>query len=182
MMMALGTAIVTEAFPPSERGRAMGITGSMVSIGIVLGPVLGGLLIGALSWHWIFFVNLPIGIVGTWMVLRFVPAFKPAGGQRFDLAGALTLFAGLMAFLMALTLGQQVGFTEWYVLALFAASLVFLAAFIAIERKVRFPMIDLGLFRNRSVQHQPGHRLYDIHQHGRDHHPDALLSGERAGV
>ena len=60
----------------------------MVSVGIVLGPVLGGLLIGALSWHWIFFVNLPIGIVGTWMVLRFVPALKPAGGQRFDLLGA----------------------------------------------------------------------------------------------
>jgi EmrB/QacA subfamily drug resistance transporter len=149
MMMALGTAIVTEAFPPSERGKAIGITGSMVSIGIVLGPVLGGLLIGALSWHWIFFVNLPIGIVGTWMVLRFVPAFKPAGKQRFDLAGALTLFAGLMAFLLALTLGQQVGFGEWYVLVLFGTSFVCLAAFVAIERSVRDPMIELGLFRNR---------------------------------
>jgi EmrB/QacA subfamily drug resistance transporter len=149
MMMALGTAIVTEAFPASERGRAIGITGSMVSIGIVVGPVLGGLLIGALSWRWIFFVNLPIGIVGTWMVLRFVPAFKPPGGQRFDLAGALALFVGLMAFLVALTLGQQVGFAEWYVLALFGASLICLAAFVAIERKVRFPMIELSLFRSR---------------------------------
>jgi EmrB/QacA subfamily drug resistance transporter len=149
MMMALGTAIVTEAFPPSERGKALGITGSMVSIGIVVGPVLGGLLIGALSWRWIFFVNLPIGMVGTWMVIRFVPAFKHAGGQRFDLAGALALFAGLMALLLALTLGQQVGFTELSVLALFATSLICLAIFIAIERKVRFPMIDLGLFRNR---------------------------------
>jgi EmrB/QacA subfamily drug resistance transporter len=149
MMMALGTAIVTEAFPPSERGRALGIIGSMVSIGIVVGPVLGGLLIGALSWHWIFFVNLPVGVVGTWMVLRFVPALRPKGGQRFDLAGALTLFVGLIAFLMALTLGQQVGFIEWYVLALFATSLICLVVFIAIERRVRFPMIDLGLFRNR---------------------------------
>jgi EmrB/QacA subfamily drug resistance transporter len=149
MMMALGTAIVTEAFPPSERGKALGITGSMVSIGIVVGPVLGGLLIGALSWRWIFFVNLPIGIVGTWMVIRFVPDFKPAGGQRFDLAGALALFGGLMALLLALTLGQQVGFGELSVLALFATSLTCLTTFIAIERKVRFPMIDLGLFRNR---------------------------------
>jgi EmrB/QacA subfamily drug resistance transporter len=149
LMMALGTAIVTEAFPPSERGRALGIIGSMVSIGIVAGPVLGGLLIGALSWHWIFFVNLPIGIAGTWMVIRFVPAFKPAGGQRFDLAGALTLFAGLMALLMALTLGQQLGFAEARVLVLFAFGLVLLAAFVAIERRVRFPMIDFSLFRNR---------------------------------
>jgi len=149
MLMALGMAIVTEAFPPSERGRALGISGTMVSIGIVVGPVLGGLLIGALSWHWIFFVNLPVGIVGTWMVIRFVPALNPAGGQRFDLAGALTLFLCLMALLMALTLGQRKGFTDILVLALLAASLAFLALFITIERRIQYPMIDLGLFRDR---------------------------------
>ena len=65
MMMALGVAIVTEAFPPSERGRALGLAGSIVSIGIVVGPVLGGLIIDALSWHWIFYVNLPVGILGS---------------------------------------------------------------------------------------------------------------------
>ncbi len=149
MLMALGTAIVTEAFPPSERGKALGIIGSMVSVGIVLGPVLGGLLIGALSWHWIFFVNLPIGIVGTWMVIRFVPSIKPAGGQRFDLLGAVTLFASLMALLVALTLGQQVGLTDPSILALLAVWLAFLAIFIAIEWKSRQPMVDLQLFRNR---------------------------------
>lgn len=149
MTMALGAAIVTESFPPTERGRALGIIGSMVSIGIVAGPVLGGLLIGALSWRWIFFVNLPVGIVGTWMALRYVPAFKPPGDQRFDLAGAVMLFAGLMALLMALTLGQQSGFTEPVVLVLLAAGLVCLGLFILIERRVRFPMIDLGLFRSR---------------------------------
>jgi EmrB/QacA subfamily drug resistance transporter len=149
MMMALGMAIVTEAFPPSERGKALGISGSIVSIGIVVGPVLGGILIGALSWHWIFFVNLPIGIVGTWAVVRFVPAFKPAGGQRFDVPGALALFVSLMALLMALTLGQQRSFTEPAVLALFAAWLVTLAIFLAIERKSPQPMIDLNLFKNR---------------------------------
>jgi EmrB/QacA subfamily drug resistance transporter len=149
MTMALGAAIVTESFPPSERGRALGIIGSMVSIGIVAGPVLGGLLIGALSWRWIFFVNLPVGVVGTWMALRYVPAFKPPGGQRFDLAGAAILFAGLMSLLLALTLGQQSGFTETVVLALFAASLICLALFVLIERRVRFPMIDLSLFQSR---------------------------------
>jgi EmrB/QacA subfamily drug resistance transporter len=149
MMMALGMAIVTEAFPPSERGKALGISGSMVSVGIVVGPVLGGLLIGALSWHWIFFVNLPIGIAGTWMVIRFVPALKPAGGQRFDVPGALALFASLMALLMALTLGQQKSFTEPAVLVLFAVWLVTLAIFIVIERKSHQPMIDLNLFKNR---------------------------------
>jgi EmrB/QacA subfamily drug resistance transporter len=149
MMMALGMAIVTEAFPPSERGKALGISGSMVSVGIVVGPVLGGLLIGVLSWHWIFFVNLPIGIAGTWMAVRFVPALQPAGGQRFDVPGALTLFVSLMALLMALTLGQQRSFTEPAILALFAVWLVTLVSFLAIERKSRQPMIDLNLFKNR---------------------------------
>jgi EmrB/QacA subfamily drug resistance transporter len=149
MMMALGMAIVTEAFPPSERGKALGISGSMVSIGIVVGPVLGGLLIGALSWHWIFFVNLPVGIAGTWMVIQFVPAFKPAGDQKFDLAGALVLFISLMALLMGLTLGQRVGFTQPGTLALFAVWLAFLTLFIAIERKSHQPMVDLELFKNR---------------------------------
>jgi EmrB/QacA subfamily drug resistance transporter len=149
MMMALGTAIVTEAFPPSERGKALGIIGSMVSIGIVVGPVVGGLLIDALSWNWIFFVNLPVGIVGTAMVLRFVPTLQPPGGQRFDLPGALALFASLLCLLVALTRGQQVGFAEPAILALFAAWLVLLLAFVAVERRVSQPMIDLGLFRNR---------------------------------
>jgi len=149
LLMALGMAIVTEAFPPSERGKALGISGSMVSIGIVVGPVLGGLLIGALSWHWIFFVNLPIGIAGTWMVIRFVPDLKPAGGQRFDLLGALTLFVSLMALLLGLTLGQRQGFGQPGILALFAGWLAFLALFIAIEWKSPHPMIDLSLFKNR---------------------------------
>ena len=149
MMMALGTAIVTEAFPPAERGRALGIIGTMVSVGIMIGPVLGGLLIGAFSWRWIFFVNLPVGVVGTVMVARFVPALKPPGGQRFDYWGALALFISLIALLLALTLGQSTGFTETRILALFAVWLVFLVIFVAIERRIEQPMIDFGLFQNR---------------------------------
>jgi EmrB/QacA subfamily drug resistance transporter len=149
MMMALGTAIVTEAFPPPERGKALGIMGSIVSIGIVVGPVLGGIVIGALSWRWIFYVNLPIGIAGILMVTRFVPDIRPAGKQRFDYLGASTLFVSLMALLLALTFGQQIGFTEIAVLALFAIWLGFLAIFLIIESKSNQPMIDLSLFENR---------------------------------
>ena len=149
MMMALGTAIVTEAFPSTERGRALGLMGSTVSIGIVIGPVLGGILISGFSWRWIFFVNLPIGILGILLVARFVPDLKPAGSQRFDYLGAFTLFASLMALLMALTLGQQMGFAETLVLSLFAIWFVFLAIFIVVEWKSSQPMIDLSLFKNR---------------------------------
>ena len=70
MIMALGAAIVTESFPPIERGKAMGMIGSIVSIGIMMGPALGGVILSALSWRWIFYVNLPVGIIGTIMVQR----------------------------------------------------------------------------------------------------------------
>jgi EmrB/QacA subfamily drug resistance transporter len=149
MTAALGMAIITEAFPASERGKALGIGGSIVSVGIVLGPTLGGILIDALSWHWIFFVNVPIGIVGIFMVARFVPNFKPAGGQRFDYWGAITLFVSLTCLLLALTVGQRVGFSRLPILLLFSGWAVFLAVFVVIELKTSQPMIDFSMFENR---------------------------------
>ncbi|MCI0393452.1 MAG: MFS transporter [Chloroflexi bacterium] len=148
MILALGLAITTESFPPQERGKALGVTGAIISVGIVVGPVLGGLLLDALSWHWIFFVNLPVGIIGTWMAIQFLPDLRPAGGQRFDYLGAATLLISLLALLLALTIGQSLGFGSGTTLALFAASAVSLAAFIAIEWRARQPMIDLRLFAN----------------------------------
>ena len=148
MIMALGMAITTEAFPPSERGRALGITGTIVSVGIAVGPTLGGLIVKTLSWHWIFFVNLPVGIIGTFMVVRYVPAFKPPGGQHFDYWGALTLCISLLSLLVALTLGQRLGFGDRTVLLLIGSWIVFLAVFISLELRIEQPMIDLRLFHN----------------------------------
>jgi EmrB/QacA subfamily drug resistance transporter len=149
MILGLGMAVVTEAFPPSERGKALGISGAMASLGIVTGPTLGGLLLSVLSWHWIFFVNLPVGIVGTILVLRFVPAIRPPGGQRFDFAGALTMLACLFTLLLALSLSQRSGFTDPVVLALLGVCAASLLLFIWIEQRVDQPMVDLQLFRNR---------------------------------
>jgi len=109
---------------------------------------LGGLIVKNLSWNWIFFVNLPIGIVGTWMVIRYVPAFKPPGGQRFDYWGALTLCISLLSLLVALTLGQRRGFGDQVVLLLIGSWIIFLALFLFIELRIDQPMIDLRLFRN----------------------------------
>ncbi len=147
MILALGSAIVTESFPPEERGRALGVSGTAVSLGIVIGPTLGGLLIDALSWRWIFFVNLPVGIIGTLMAIRYVPAIKPRGGQHFDIWGSTTLVAGLLCLLLALTWGQTIGFTEGRIVLLFAGSLLFLIIFLLIESRIEDPVIDLSLFR-----------------------------------
>lgn len=148
MILSLGQAILTEAFPPSERGRALGVSGAIVSIGIIAGPTLGGLILGALSWHWIFFVNLPVGIVGVWVAMRYVPHSRPRGGQVFDIAGAVALFVSLLTLFLALTFGQSWGFGSVRVLLLFAAAVMALFTFVQIERRVAQPMIDLRLFRN----------------------------------
>jgi hypothetical protein len=101
--------------------------------------------------HWIFFVNLPIGIIGTWMVIRFVPAIRPAGEQKFDIWGGLVFFATLLMFLLALTLGHQIGFVAWPVLALLGGSLSLGMVFIYIEMKTKDPMLDLRIFRDRHL-------------------------------
>ncbi|MAT96061.1 MAG: MFS transporter [Anaerolineaceae bacterium] len=149
MTQALGTAIITEAFPDSERGKALGTAGTLVSIGVVLGPTLGGLLIESFSWHWIFLVNLPVGIIGVVMVMRYVPNLQPEGEQSFDYAGAAVLFVGLLTLLLGLTLGQQWGFTDRRVWLMLAGALLLIGLFIGIEARVAQPMIDLRLFRNQ---------------------------------
>ncbi len=148
MIMALGAAIVTEAFPPIERGKAMGMIGSIVSIGIVMGPALGGIILSALSWRWIFYVNLPVGIIGTLMVQRNLPDFKPNGRQRFDIWGALSLCSSISFLLIGLTLGQRLGFFQPLVYLLLGLWLILLALFIFIEHKTAEPIINPKLFHN----------------------------------
>ena len=151
MVFALGFALVTEAFPPAERGRALGTMGAIVSVGVILGPTIGGVLIDSLGWRWIFFVNLPIGIAGTFTAIRYVPDVPPHGGERFDFAGAGVFLVTLLSFLLGLTFGQTRGFGDGLPLALLATAAVGLPLFVAIERHAAHPMLDLTLFRNRLV-------------------------------
>ncbi|MEX1020988.1 MAG: MFS transporter [Litorilinea sp.] len=148
MIMALGAAIVTEAFPAKERGRALGMIGTSVSIGVVIGPTLGGVILDLLNWHWIFLVNLPLGIIGTVIAVRFLPAFRPPGGQRFDYAGAIAMFFVLAGLSLGMTLGQSMGFLSLPILILLGISIVSLGVFLYIENSVADPMMDLTLFRN----------------------------------
>ena len=148
MMMGLGMAIVTEAFPKDERGKALGITGVMVSLGVIAGPSIGGIILENLSWHWLFFVNIPVGLIGIPMVLRFVPFIRPAGKQQFDYWGAILLFISLAGLLLALSLGQEMGYGAPLILALFGLFLVGLATFLWVERSVAQPMVELQLFKN----------------------------------
>jgi EmrB/QacA subfamily drug resistance transporter len=149
MIFALGMAIITQAFPPSERGRALGISGALVSIGIVIGPSLGGFIVDQWSWRWIFMVNLPIGIFGTAAARRYVPDVPPLGGQSFDFKGAGVFFVSLFTFMLGLSLAQSRGFGSALVLGLLITGILAIVIFVMVERRVEQPMLDLELFRNR---------------------------------
>jgi EmrB/QacA subfamily drug resistance transporter len=148
MSAALGTAVIIEAFPPEERGKAIGAGGAFVSFGIIAGPAIGGLLIELISWRWVFFVNIPIGIVGVILALRFLPNIKNEKGQRFDYWGAGTVFISQLALLLALTVGQRIGFGNPIIIGLFITCLVFFILFFMVELKFDHPMVDLELFKN----------------------------------
>ena len=149
MMLALGVAIVTETWPDYERGKTIGITGGVISLGIVAGPAIGGIILEHLSWHWIFMVNVPIGAVALGMVLLYVPPLLPTTkGETFDLLGAAIVGGGLLSFALALTIGQKIGFTAPLSLTLLALGLLAMPLFVWQENRVRYPMIDLSLFRN----------------------------------
>lgn len=147
MILALGSAILVEAFPSSERGKALGWVMTAVSVGIITGPVLGGILISTFSWRAIFLVNIPVGIIGTLMAIRYVPKTQPVPGQRFDFVGALLMSVSLFSLSLALTVGQDAGFTSPQILAAFAVAAITAVVFVVVELRVDSPMLELRLFK-----------------------------------
>jgi EmrB/QacA subfamily drug resistance transporter len=142
--------ILTEAFPPSERGAAIGINSMVFGLGSIVGPVMGGLIIKWANWRWIFYINIPVGVAGTVAGYLYLKELsKPPSGEKLDGVGALCFSAALFALLLALTRGNQAGWTSPSILALLGFFVVGLLFFLHWERRVPFPALDLGLFKNR---------------------------------
>ena len=137
---------------PGERAKAMGIFGFVMSGGGSLGVLLGGVLTDALNWHWIFLVNVPIGVAVVLLTLKLLPpARTEAADRRLDVAGAVAVTASLMLAVYTIVKGNDVGWLTARTVGLLAASAALLALFIAIESRVRSPLMPLGLFRLRNV-------------------------------
>jgi EmrB/QacA subfamily drug resistance transporter len=151
MVVANGSAIVVDAFPATERGRALGATNAAVGAGLMSGPILGGLILSLLDWRAIFYLRIPLGIAAFLMVLLVVHERpRAAAGRRLDIPGALALFGALGGTILAMNRGVAWGWTSPAILGLFAIGLFSFIAFIRIERRSSSPIISLDLFRNRS--------------------------------
>jgi EmrB/QacA subfamily drug resistance transporter len=146
-LMANGTAIVSTVFPQNERGQALGMLGSIVSVGFLTGPLLGGFLIEHLGWRWIFFINLPVGIFAVFLSLKTLTRDRPAKAFKPDLWGALFLFVFVSSLLLLLNrVGQRSTPLVWGWLLLCAASF---SLFLRVELHAAFPLVDLHLLRRR---------------------------------
>jgi EmrB/QacA subfamily drug resistance transporter len=153
LAIANGNAIVTEAFPPEQRGQALGMTGSVVGAGLMTGPIVGGLILEALSWQAIFYLRVPIGLISMSMAFIFIRPSAPAtdeGSRKLDIPGAVTLFATLSTALLAVNRGTNWGWTSPAILGLFAFSALSLVSFIQLESRVASPVVSLALFKVRS--------------------------------
>ncbi len=150
MMVVNSVALITEVFPAHERGRALGINAITWSIGGIAGPILGGIILTAADWRWIFFINVPIGIFGAlWGYRALKEMSKRSQNEKFDLIGAATFSISLIAILVALTLGIDLSWTSPPIVSLFIVFVVMLVVFFLWERRASNPVLDLSLFANR---------------------------------
>ncbi|HEY7416458.1 MAG TPA: DHA2 family efflux MFS transporter permease subunit [Ktedonobacteraceae bacterium] len=144
----ISMAIMMAVFPQRLRGAAIGVWGAIAGLATAVGPVLGGFLIQALSWHWIFFVNLPICMIGLVMVALFVPETHDAhGSKHIDIPGVLTLSVAVFCCVLAIIEGNSWGWLSAPILSLFGATLVGLVFFVIAEMKQDEPIVDFGLFK-----------------------------------
>ncbi|HEV7608630.1 MAG TPA: DHA2 family efflux MFS transporter permease subunit [Steroidobacteraceae bacterium] len=153
VVTAVALSLIMSLFTESaERAKAMGIYGFVCSAGGSVGVLLGGFLTTTLNWHWVFLVNVPIGVAVYAFCMRLLPhAPGTASGAKLDVAGAITVTASLMLAVYAIVNGHEVGWTSMQTLMTLSAAIVLLVAFLIIEARVRDPLMPLSLFRLRNV-------------------------------
>jgi len=149
-LFPIALATIGDLFSAQERGRYQGLFGAVFGLSSLVGPALGGFLTDTLSWHWIFYVNLPIGIFAMAIITRELPTIKGRPNQKIDFLGAVTFAAGIIPILIGLTNVQSNAFATPEVAGLISLGLVILGGFLFIEAKAAEPIIPLELFRNRT--------------------------------
>jgi EmrB/QacA subfamily drug resistance transporter len=143
-------SIIVATFPPRQRGTAIGIWAGVSAMALAIGPLLGGLITEKISWSWIFFINLPVGVLGIVCAFLMIDESRDTSHeQRPDIPGLATSTLGLFALSYGLIEANQYGWTSTRILVAFAIAAVCLIAFVLLEHYQRLPMLELGLFRNK---------------------------------
>ena len=147
--MANSQGIITHIFPANERGKALGLTGTAVALGSLVGPALGGFIVDATSWEYIFLINVPIGIITLFYAFRLLPKGHKEAKGKLDGVGALLFMFAIVPLFAALGEGQSIGFTSPIILLGFLVAAVSFTAFIILEKKKKDPLLQLQIFENK---------------------------------
>ena len=150
-LFPISLAVIGDLFTPAERGKYQGLFGAVFGVSFLVGPALGGFLTDVISWHWVFYVNLPIGLVSLYLIWRLLPNVKRRGvSHDLDIRGGLVFIVGISLLLIGLTNKQTGEWTDSSVGGLIALSLAILAVFVAVEARAKEPIVPLHLFRDRT--------------------------------
>ncbi|MBU3089875.1 MFS transporter [Clostridium gasigenes] len=147
--MANSQGIITAVFPSNERGRALGITGTFVALGALVGPALGGFIVGGTRWEYIFLINVPIGIITLFYGFKILPKSNKTEKVKLDVLGAVLFMFAIVPLFVALGKGQEVGFTRPIILLGFLIAIISFIAFIIVEKKRENPLLQLEIFGNK---------------------------------
>src|SRR5437879_9685968 len=150
-LFPVALAVIGDMFDASERGKYQGLVGGIFGLSSVIGPAIGGVITDSVGWHWVFFVNLPLGAIVFAVIWRALPTFRPSAARpKIDYLGASILAAALVPFLVGLTNKQSGNWSDPGVGGLIILGLAIAAIFVWVESRAAEPLIPLGLFRNRS--------------------------------
>src|SRR6184192_1698540 len=150
-LFASAFTVLGDIYTPAERARIQGLFGAVFGLSSIVGPVVGGFLTDNLGWRWVFYVNLPVGLLGVVVVAAFLPFVRTRASWRdIDFVGSATLAAGLIPMLIALSVAKDQGWTSFEVLGLLAFGAAMLIAFFMIEQRVKEPIVPFTLFKNRA--------------------------------
>lgn len=147
--MSTSQGIITHVFPSNERGRALGISGTSVALGTMVGPPLGGFIVSVLSWKYIFLINVPIGLITFFMGTKILPKPQENIKEKLDIKGAILFITAIVLIFGSLIQGQNVGYNNPTIILGFVVGILAMVVFIVIEKRVEYPLLQLSIFENK---------------------------------
>ncbi|WP_240620262.1 MDR family MFS transporter [Peribacillus acanthi] len=148
-LMPIAFTIIFDIFPPEKRGKMTGLFGAVFGLSSVFGPLLGAFITDEINWRWIFYINLPLGIISLFLISQFYKENLQLRKLKIDWFGALTLIGSVVSLMFALELGNEYGWTSASIMGLFSIFVVCFGLFLVIERRVEDPIISFGLFKRQ---------------------------------
>lgn len=151
IMMPMAMIIIGDMFTGKERAKWQGIFGALYGLASVIGPQVGGWIVDAVSWRWVFYINLPVGILATIFIAMGLKGNKPKGPIQIDIAGIFTMIVGVVSLLLALTFGgKDYAWGSWQIIGLFTLAIVGIVSFVIVEKKAKEPILPMHFFKERS--------------------------------